>query len=152
MTVLIVPQLGNVIQQMRTLFATVIPTVNVYLGEPITSDVPLNFVMIGSDGDPESDLTADFQHTWVDMARTRMREEGEIPCALVSQTGEVDVATTTTSAFATLQSCVNALGNDPTLSGLVMSIQVTSGSDRQIQNNRGTAIIVPFTVNYWAHV
>lgn len=152
MTVLIVPKLGLVTQAVKALFITVIPTVDVYLGEPITDDEPLDFVMLGSDGDPESDATADFTHAWADMAHTRMREDGEIPCALVSWTGDSDVASTMTAAFATLQACVNALGNDPTLTGLVMSIQVSSGSSRVIQNDLGTALVIPFTVMYWAHV
>lgn len=152
MPVLIVPKLGLVIQTLKTSFSTVIPTIEIYLGEPITSDVPNDFVMLGSDGDPDSDATADFEHTWEDMAHTRMREDGEIPCALVSQTGDEDVSGTMTAAFATLQACVNALGNDPTLDGIVMDIQVSAGSSRQIQNDLGTAIVVPFTVTYWAIV
>lgn len=152
MPVLIVPKLGSVIQQLKTSFQTVLPTIDLYLGEPITSDVPLDFIMISSDGDPDSDSSADFEHVWHDLAHTRMREDGEIPCALVSQTGDDDVSSTLTTGFATLQACVNALGNDPTLGGLVMSIQVSTGSSRQIQNNRGTAVVIPFTVMYWAIV
>jgi len=149
MPILIAPKLGAVSLSLKTVFTSALSTIPVYMGEPITSDVPMLFVMVGSDGDPESDAESNFQHSWQDMGHTRMREDGEIPCALVSQTGSDLADSVIADAFTTLQMCASALANDPTLSGIIAGIWVTAGSERTILNSNGAGVVVPFTVNYW---
>ena len=135
---------------LKTSFTTALSGIDVYMGEPVTSDVPNDFLMVGSEGDPDSEAIAEFEHSWADLGHTRVREDGAVPCAIVSQTGDVDVDSAITSGFTTLQTCINVLDNDPTLSGNVQQIFLTVASERIIQNKQGTAIVIPFTVNYWA--
>lgn len=152
MSALVTPVLGDVQAYLKTAFGTVFQASDIIMGEATDEEQSYSFVMIGSDGLPDSTAIADFTHVWVDMAQTRKREDGSIPCALVSQTGENDPATTLLSASATLKKCVNALDADLTLGGKVMGVQVVSGSSQILKNTRGTAVVLPFTVSYWAHI
>lgn len=112
----------------------------------------LNAVVVGDDFDPETDTESEFTQEWVDIARTRRREQGTIPCAAVAQSGSTVIGVQRQRAFEIFAACELDLTSDNTLAGIVFSVEVTEGQAKTIQNTRGSALVLPFTVQYWTHV
>lgn len=109
-------------------------------------------VAVEFDGAPEARENARFVQDWIDMACTRRRETGELMCTALAQTGDDDVDVMEQSAFALFAACAADLQSDLTVGGLVWSQHVVAGSAQQLQNERGVAVLVPFTVAYAASV
>lgn len=64
----------------------------VFDGEPASQEYPPNVLIIGWDGDPDSDLkVADVNQDWADAKGSRARDEQfEIQCCVISKYGEAD--------------------------------------------------------------
>lgn len=120
----------------------------IFDGPAIGQDSPKRTVIIGDDGDPESDAVSEFTQEWSNMSRTRKRESGEIPCAAIAWEGGTDMKSQRDRAFDLLAVCELALLTDPTLGDESLWIEITSGSARPVQNERGAATVVPFTISY----
>ena len=110
-------------------------------------------VIVGDDGDPESDAESSFTQAPANLDGSRRVEIGEIVCAAIAQSGSTTVETQRTRALSLLTSaCEAAINVDPTLGGIVFNLEVISGSARTIQNEKGSAVTAPFIVRYWTHV
>jgi hypothetical protein len=110
-------------------------------------------ILIGDDGDPETDIVSVFQQEWANLSHTKRYERGEIPCAAVSQSGSTAIADCRTRAFELIGLCETALLTNPTLGGLVFSIELfTTASSKPIQDTRGSAVVAPFVIRYWTQV
>lgn len=109
-------------------------------------------VLVEFDATPEARENARFEQEWLDLACTRRRELGELLCTAVAQTGDDDIAAMESHAFALLAACVDDLKSDLTVGGVVWSQHVVNGSAQQFKNERGVAVIVPFTIAYAAGV
>jgi hypothetical protein len=109
-------------------------------------------VVIGHDGDPDSDAEPVFTQMWVDMAQTRRREDGDIPGASIATTGSTTTDTARARAFEVLAAVESYLLSDRTLGGLVASVEFLGGASRTIENDKGSAVVIPFSVRYWTHV
>ena len=119
--------------------------VSVFDGPPVGDDSPKRLVLIGDDGDPESEVESTFEHTWANFSQTRKRETGEIPCAAIAWDGGSDVAPTRETAFLLMSVCelaILALVDDD------LSISIVSGKNQPVQNSRGAATVVPFLIRY----
>lgn len=126
--------------------------VPVYDGPPVSQAADLDQVLVGNDGDVDSDTMSDFSQEWVDLAQTRRVESGEIICAVVAQSGSTDLGVQRDRAFVLLAACEDSLRADQTLGGTVFSALLTSGSAHPLQNSAGSAMIAPFTVQYRVHI
>jgi hypothetical protein len=135
------------IRALPTMSTVVVDKANVITGSSYDEAV-----VIGDDGDPESDVQSVFQQVWVDMAHTRRDETGDIPCVALAQTGSTAPEVVEARAFEILGYVELMVVADPTLGGTVATLEILGGSSKIIQNARGSAVIVPFSVRYWTHL
>jgi len=143
-------------------------SVNAYLREtwkavPAFADVHLIFdgigvsgagssdlLMLGDDGDPDTEVSSEWSQNYVDLAQSRKQETGVIPCAIISQTGDTYQPSAEKRAFELLALAVTPLETDRTMGGLVFTCEIATGTKRTIVNSQGLAIIAPFDIAYWA--
>lgn len=121
--------------------------VSIFDGPPIGNDSPKRLIMIGDDGDPESDVEATFEQEWANFSHTRKRETGEIPCAIIAWDGSTNMKAQRDICFGLLAAtevAILALASDE------LTLDLASGSSRPVQNDRGAATVVPFIVRYTA--
>ena len=119
--------------------------VTIYDGPPVGSDSPLKTVCVGDDGDPETDVESSFTQEWANLAKTRKRERGEIPCAVIAWDGSTAMEPKRAAVSVLLDAvgeAIRALASD------ALTLEITSGASRPVQNNKGAATQVPFTVSY----
>lgn len=109
-----------------------------------------DLVLVGHDGEPDSNAVNTFEQSWTDLACTRREETGLVWCAAVSQSGDVEMQPRRDRALALVAACEASLLADLTLGGVVYSAQLAAGSARQLQNSGGAAVVAPFTVAYRA--
>lgn len=126
--------------------------VDVRDGPPLDGVGDADFVLVGHDGTPDSNADMTVEQEWADLGCTSRYENGEVICAVVSQTGDTDLQVRRDRAFTLLAACESALVADRTLGGLVMSAQFVRGAARQFQNRNGSAVVAQFTVTYFAQV
>lgn len=126
--------------------------VTIYDGPPVSSAPDADLITVGDDADPSSDAASAFEQEWANLSHSRRSERGEIVCATVAQNGSTALVSTRARAFELLAACEAALLADPTLGDLAFTTELISGSSKPIQNNRGTAVVVPFTVRYWTQL
>jgi hypothetical protein len=149
---------GAVIAALVTKFAALpaLAGVPVYAALPVTDAADPDFVVIGHDGrvDSETELTVTYE--WANLNCTSRYELGEIPCALVTQSGDDDMQARFDRFQILMQAMENALVTDMStagaLSGLVMGVTITSGGPLPLQNEDGSGVIGPFVVSYRAQV
>lgn len=140
-------RLDDVIDQILSTFRALpdLANVTVYDGPATGSDSPKQLILVGDDGDPESDVEAEFIQEWTNFAHTRKRESGTIPCAVIAWDGSTDMRAQRVKAFTLLAACelaILALASD------VLTLELNAGSDRPVQNERGAATMVPFVISY----
>lgn len=126
--------------------------VSVDKANTVTSQSYREAIVIGDDGDPDSDAMSVFQQVWVDLAHTRRDETGDIPCVALAQTGSTAAEAVEARAYELLGYVESMVIADPTLGGLVATLEILGGSSKLVENERGSAVIVPFSVRYWAHI
>lgn len=126
--------------------------VTIYDGPPATEDDPRLVLLIGDDGNPESDAETTYEQSWVDMACTRREETGEILCAVIVQTGDTSFDAPRSRAKSIVAALQAALVADMTLGGVVYSATFDRGSARPLQNESGAAVVQPFTIRYRTQV
>jgi hypothetical protein len=124
--------------------------VDVRRGAPIGGISAGRFVLVEFDGRPDSTADSRFEATWADLAATSIEERGEITCSSVAQTGDSDIAACETQAMAQLNAVRTSLAADRTVGGRVHSASITTGAVTQLQNSQGIAVVIPFTVAYFA--
>jgi hypothetical protein len=150
---------GAVIAALRTKFAALpaMDGVEVHVALPVTADDADDLVLLGHDGDLDSEATATCEYEWANLACTSRYELGSIPCAVISQSGdEGDMQGRYDRVQVLLSAMENALVTDihtgGALAGLVMGATITSGEPRPLQNQAGARVLAPFTVTYRAQV
>jgi hypothetical protein len=117
-----------------------------------SSQASNTIILIGSNGDPENEAVTEWSQTWADIAHTRRYESGQIPCCVIAQNGTTNLPSVQTMAYTLLSACLSTFLADTSLGGVVFTAEVDEGTEKTIVNQQGTAIIVPFTINYWTHV
>lgn len=150
--------LGAVVSGLVTRFTSLPGLAGVSVRAPgvLTDRDAAQMVLVGEDGDPDSDTAASYEHEPASLDGSSVYERGTVPCCALSQTGDSDAAALqghldAVEAFVGL--CTAGLRSEPTLAGAVMNAHVTAGGTAQlISNVRGTAAVVPFTVEYFAQV
>jgi hypothetical protein len=124
----------------------------VFSGPPVGDPSAGDYLFIGDDSDPTTDVVSTFTQTWIDMAHTRRTEIGEIMCAMVSDSGDTDMTARQSRAFTLLAACEADLISDPTLGGVTYMAELVIGQSMPLQNASGSASVVPFTVRYGANL
>jgi hypothetical protein len=112
--------------------------------------------MLSHDGELESDARPEVTYEWANIAGTSRYETGNIPCAVVSQSGDDNMQARFDRVQVLLAAMENALVTDmnsgAALGGLVMGCTITAGMTRPLQNSAGAAVLGPFTITYRAQV
>ena len=124
-------------------------TVTISDGLPVTEDRYLDIILIGNSGDGEDTRAGTITQEYHDLAGidSTRDETIQIFCAVISQTGNVDVATTRSRAFELLGYVSNALRNNFTLAAAgVLRVELSSVEVNVEQFADGTAVRLPFTI------
>lgn len=117
---------------------------------PLGAQMPAGDWLIAEfSGDPQATADARAQFTPNNMAGDSIREDGEVDCVSLAQSGGKDVAASEAQAFAQIAAVVADLATDKTVGGLVQNAFVTAGEATSYQNAGGVAVVVPFTVTYY---
>ncbi len=111
-----------------------------------------DMVIVGDDGDPDSSAQVAVTQEWANLAATSRYEFGEVPCCVVSQSGDTDLTARRDRAAAVLAAIEAAVLSDLTLGGRVMVLQLNALRAQQYQNSAGSAAVLPFTITYMAQV
>ena len=146
--------MGDVNSWLRTTWAAVPEFTNVHLifdGIGVSGAGSQDLLMLGDDGDPNTEVSSEWTQNYVDLAQTRKQEFGTIPCAVISQTGDTYQPTVEQRAFQLLSLAVTPLEQNRSMGGIIYSCEVTAGTKQTIVNSQGLAIIVPFDITYWAN-
>jgi len=124
----------------------------VYDGPPLVSDAPTTFVLVGATDEAES--VVPIRQDWAGLGHNSRNETGEIPCAVVSQSGDTVIKTHRDAVLTILGELEAAIVADPTLGGAVQAgwLLIASGDLTQSQNNQGARVTVNFTVEYRARL
>lgn len=144
--------LATMLTSLRALNDTTLARVQVNGAKVVAGQGYTDSVIIGHDGDPESDVEPVFTQMWIDMAHTRRSEDGDIPGAAIATTGSTSSDAVRQRAFEILAVVESTFLTNASLSGLVGSLEFMGGAARTIENDKGSAVVVPFTVHYWATV
>jgi len=110
---------------------------------------PGNYLAAEFDGTPDSTADSRFEPKPADLAGTTIREDGEIVCSAVAQTGDQDMGACEAQALAMVGAVMADLASDRTVGGVCHNAEITTGSPSQLQNGAGIAVVVPFTVTYF---
>lgn len=124
--------------------------VQVVRGAPVGGLGPGNWVFVEWDGRPDAEADARVETTFTNLAATSIAENGEITCSSVSQSGNVDIAAQEAQALAQVGACIARLNADRTVGGIVHNAYIATATATQLQNRDGIAVVVPFTVAYFA--
>lgn len=128
------------------------PDVVVRRGAPVGGGFgPGLFVVVEFDGRPDASEDSRFERTWIDLACTRQREDGEVTCTVIAQSGDSGdeaLADAERATLALLDACDADLRADMTVGGVAWSARITRGAAAQMKNEGGVAVLVPFTVAY----
>jgi hypothetical protein len=147
----VIPALaGALVERWSALPLVVELKVDVRRGLPVDGIGARDMVLVEFDGDPDSRENSSYVHDWLDMACTRRREQGEIRCTAVSQTGDTDIGRMSERAGRLAAACQDDLTADITAGGIVWTCSITQGAAQQVKNDRGVAVIIPFVVAYAA--
>ena len=144
-------RVGAVIDALVTKFGTG-TAAKVVDGPPILSAAPADFVLVGANDEAES--TVPITQAWAGLGAKARDETGEIPCAVVSQSGSTNIKTHRDRCLTILGELETALVADPTLSGAVASgwLLVSEGSLTQVQTPNGARASINFSVFYKARL
>lgn len=119
--------------------------VAVYDGPPVTADVPGSYVTVGFVLGEDNGGSYD----QVYLAGGLLEETGTVHCEIVCWTGDVDLATMRTQAFALADALQAAMSADGTLGGVVRSAAMTVDV-RPVQTTAGAEQRLMVTLNYTA--
>lgn len=149
--------LGALQARFGTLPALTTPkTVTVHIGLPMTADSVNDLVLLGHDGEEDSEVGVTVAYEWANIAGTSRYENGTIPGAIICQSGDTDMLARFTRAAVLGAAMENALVSDMNsgtpLGGLVMGAMITLATPRSLQNQAGARVLQPFTVTYRAQV
>lgn len=148
--------MGRVITNLMTvlngLATTTLTNVIIQDGPLIGVPTVPDMILIGHNGDPDSDARPSYSQQPASLAGESRYETGEIPCAVISQTGDTRPAAPRARAVEILGVVATALYADRTLAGSTLTCQLTTGTEALIQNVAGAGVVLSFTISYLAHV
>lgn len=123
--------------------------VTVYDGEPVTGDVPTDFVTVGFV--PGEDFAGSFEQVPIQWA---LEESGTVRSRLASQTGDTEVlAARRAHVFALAAAWQAWVVSDPTLGVLSPSSTASLSMDVEpVQNGSGSAVALIVTLTYLARI
>jgi hypothetical protein len=120
--------------------------VSVFDGPPVTGDVPTSYCTVGY---VEDDDAGSYTDDLSEVGNVFTTETGSIRCRLVVTSGDVDISTVRTAAFALVDALRTSLRTAPLVgvlpAGSTTSLAVDVGS---VQNERGSGQRLDFTVSY----
>lgn len=137
-----VPRWPDIYDALLNLVSTLpaLSGVEVFDGQPISNDTPLDYIVVGFVAD---DTSGSYRQTR-EASGVATMETGEIRCHFVSQAGDSDPTLTRARAFQMVSYVQAALESDVTLSGLlepttvfdlnvdVMAVQSSAGSAQSL--------------------
>lgn len=146
-------RVGAVIDALVTTF-TAGTASEVLDGPTVRSSAPGTFAIVGGTLEESS---VPIQQDWAGLGKNSRNEDGQIPCAVVSQSGDSDpdaIKRHRDAALVLLAELEAAVVADPTLGGAVQAgwLHVTSGDLQQSQNKNGSAVAIDITVSYRARL
>lgn len=146
-------RVGAVIDALVTTF-TAGTAAKVFDGPVVVSSAPTTFAIVGGS---ISESLVPIQQDWAGLGHNSRNETAEVPCAVVSQSGDSDplaVKRHRDAALVLLAQLEAAVVADPTLGGAVAAgwLHITSGVLTQDQNQNGCAVSITFTVSYKARL
>lgn len=121
--------------------------VEVYDGQPVTNDVPLDYITVGY---ADEDTAGGFRQE-LDESGFGTVETGEVKCHFVAQAGDTDPTLTRNRAFQMVGALQEALTADRTFGGLLEPTALVnlSADVLGVQNGAGSAQSLVVTVTYW---
>ncbi len=133
--------------------APALDSVTVYDGPQANSDPVTEALFVGYDGDKISETVEGATARQEPAAGSRMRlEEGEITCAAVVVSGNVDIPAARTRALDILSDCEDVLRADYLIGGLVMQAGISETRVIPTITQAGCKVRVVFVVAYQAHL
>ena len=133
--------------------APVLASVTVYDGPQANSDPVTEALFVGYDGDRISETVegAAARQEWVAGNRMRM-EDGEITCAIVVVSGEVNIPAVRARALDILSDCEDVLRADYLIGGAVMQAGISETRVIPTITQSGCKVRAVFVVAYQAHL
>jgi hypothetical protein len=145
--------IGSVVAALAAKFTALVGTgVPVYVGPPVTAAADLELVVVGDDGDPDSDAQATVERVPDNLAGSSTSEIGVIPCVVIVQSGDTDMQARLSRATVLVQAIAAGMATDISLGGAVLSAYLSGGACRPVQNESGAAAVASFTVTYHAQI
>ena len=122
-------------------------------GPQVNGDASNDWLFVGYSGDTpdEFNIGATAEQSLMTFAKGK-QEDGQVTCAVISRSGDTEVASTRLRAYGFLSAAETALRNDMTLGGLVMHAFVSSHQYFPVQTQAAAKVRVVFTVTYKAHL
>jgi len=147
-----VSALDDVITALLTALDTAL-TVPVYDGLPATSAADTEFVLIGDDGATETvgEPAATSNQDWSTFELGSRAEEGTVTCAVISQSGDDDLAARRAASRALMVSIEAALRATENLGGVVAAGGIDTITLYQGRNANGGFVRRVFTYRYTAY-
>ena len=146
-------RVGAVIDALVTTFSAGTSS-DVLDGPSVRSSAAGTFALVGGTLEESS---VPIQQDWAGLGRNSRTEDGQIPCAVVSQSGDSDdqaIKRHRDAALALVAELEAAVAADPTLGGAVQAgwLHITSSDLVQSQNQNGSAVVITITVSYRARL
>jgi hypothetical protein len=121
--------------------------VPVHYGPPMTETG--DFLCVGyDDGGPA--VTAD--NEWAALGQQRQEERWSLTCLIWCASGDTDMTSRVTAAYALLSTCSEALAADYTVGNLCRIAHVADHSLTPEQDASGSSVRLSFTVNVAARI
>lgn len=133
--------------------APALAAVTVYDGPQVTGETPTDYLYVGYDGDLSNDDSegSSAEQDWMAFAKLK-QERGEIVCAAIANSGDVDVPAVRARAADIVSKAEDALRVDPLLGGLVMQSWLSDQRFIPVIDSNGSVARVVFTVSYVAQL
>ena len=145
---------GPTITALVTLFGTTsLGTDAVFDGWPLTSDVPVDYLIVGGTEDPDDD-SGEIDTDWAGLGAKARDETAEITCAILAGTGDDTIATARARALSLYFEAEALLRADPSLGGVLTSgwCHITKAVVKPVRTGAGVYVRVRFTVAYQSRI
>lgn len=108
-----------------------------------------DFACVGYDGDGPAVST---QNEWAALGQQKQEERYTVTCLIRTASGDVDLITRITAAYALLATFTEALAADYTVGGRCRIAHVADHNLTPEQDNAGSEALLRFTVNVAARI
>jgi hypothetical protein len=133
----------------QALTTTTLTGLQVADGPQVNVDPSNDWLFVGFNGGSADEFNEGATAQQSRMAFTRVKaEDGQVTCAVVSVTGDSNIAATRARAYGFLSAAEDAVRTDPQLGGLVMDSFVSDHRYSPVQTSQGAKVRIVFTVTY----